>query len=191
MNKNIMILGCQRSGKTTLANMICDRGKYSIFSVDALIYAFENTIPETGINKRSKIDDKSKVLTPFVASYFENIMKNYPNQNFILECCQLLPRDVVKEDIFKNFNIVCLGYPNATPEEIKSNIRENDKLLDFSYSKTMTDEYLNRAIPCWIEYSKNLQRVAKKLSIPFYETNNNREKTLEKIADSFFIDYER
>ena len=182
LKDNIIVLGCQRSGKTTLSNILVNNGKYSIISVDSLIYAFQRVYPETNIDRNSKIIEKSKTLTPFVAKYVESFRKDYSNVPCIIEACQLLPIDVMKEKLFCKNKIVCLGFPEASEDEIFENIRKNDINIT-SYTKKMSDYELKENIKYWIEYSKVLKKQAEKLGIPFYETNIDRQDVLTQIAE--------
>lgn len=182
-NQNIIILGCQRAGKTTLSRILAQKSNYSIMSIDSLIYAFSQNMPQLNINTNTKISEKTEVLAPFVASYFESFMRDYPNQKFILECCQLLPISVMKQKVLNRCKIICLGYPNASVDEIYDNIRKNDPNIRSSYTKNLTDEDLKKRIQSWIKYSQILQTQSNKLKIPFYETNINRNQILKEIAD--------
>ena len=184
MGRNIIILGSQRSGKTTLTKLLCQRESFSVFSVDALVFAFEHTMPELKISKKTKISEKSRLFAPFIAAYFENFIKCYQNQRFIIECCQLLPDDVCKQSVFKDFSIVCLGYPDKKPEEVFRSIRKNDQMLTFSYTQSFQDNDLFKVIPEWIDYGRYLQSECLRLSIPFYRTGDNREEVLLNVAET-------
>lgn len=113
-NKNIIILGCQRSGKTTLTKLLTKNSNYNIFPIDSLVFAFEKGMPEIGINSSTYITEKSKQFAPFLDSYFKAFSINYPKQKYIIEGCQLLPEDVICQPHLAKSHIICLGYPNAT-----------------------------------------------------------------------------
>lgn len=188
---NIIILGCQRAGKTTLTKMLCEKSNYSIFSGDALVYALENSMPELNIRLSTKIPEKSKRFVPFLAAYFKSFKRNYPNQKYIIEACQILPKDLLAEPFFNGCNIICLGYPNATVDEIFNNIRQNDPLIRNPYSAQLSDEALIARIKTWISYSQILQQQSKELNIKFFETNNNRFDILNKISRDIQNEYEK
>ena len=183
-NKNLIILGCQRSGKTTLSNMLYQKNNnYHIISTDALVHAFEMSLPNLNINRNSNISEKSQLFAPFIAAYLHSFKRNYPNQNYIIESCQLFPKHILEEPYFKNDKIICLGYPNATPEEIFQNIRSSDISLRNPYTKQMSDKELKKIIPIWIRYSQFLEKASTRNHIPFYETNKNRNQILNKIVN--------
>lgn len=188
---NIIILGCQRAGKTTLTKKLCEKSKYTIFSVDALVYALENSMPETNIQLSTPIPEKSKRFVPFLASYFKSFKRNYPNEKYIIESCQILPNDLLSEPFFKGYNIVCLGYPHATIDEIFNNIRKSDQFIKNPYSAQLSDELLTSRIKTWISYSQILEEQCKKLNINFFETNINRNNVLNNIVDCIENEYEK
>ena len=181
---DIIILGCQRAGKTTLSNMLLKKcPNYNIFPGDALLRAFESTLPDLNITLRAPIKEKSRIFAPFISSYINSLKKNYPDQNYIVECCQMFPKDVIKEKSFQSAKIIVLGYPNASVDEIIDNIRNADLELTNSRTRLISDEVLRKSIENWILYSKFLQKQAKEYSLPFYETNDNWNVLLNQIVD--------
>ena len=67
--KDIIIIGCPRSGKTTLTNIIMENDStYYNISLDSLVIAMKTTMLEIGINERSKVREISKKLIPFVVA---------------------------------------------------------------------------------------------------------------------------
>lgn len=183
IDDNIIILGCQRSGKTTLTQILSSKEDYHIISVDALIYAFQNAIPQLNINRYSNMQEKSKILSPFLASYCESFLRNYPEKKFIIESCQLFPLDIMRHKLFNNCTIICLGYPNADTQEIFNAIRSNDSNYKNAYTKQLEDAELTDLIISWINYSKLLQKQCKNLNIKFYETNTNRTVLFNNIVN--------
>ena len=183
MKKDIFILGCARSGKTTLANRI-SQYQYNIISVDSYVSAFKENFPELNITHHNDyLSDKSKRLSYFIMSYYYKIKQEYPNQKFVIEGWHILPKDIVPLIGRKNCNIVCLGYPNAKEDEMFQLIRENDQ--ENSTTRNLEDAKLRELISSHIEYSKILKEQCLDLGIPFYETNKGREKILENIIDFF------
>ncbi len=186
--KNIIILGCQRSGKTTLAKMLASESNYTLFSADSLIYAFDRNIPNNTINSKVAIVDKSYLLTHFIEDYFLSFTRNYKSQKFLIDSCQLLPKDVMNSKLLSRSTIICLGYPDATVDELFLRIREVDKNSN-AYTESLSDSELVKSIQSWIKYSKMLQYDCKKLEIPFYSTNIDRDNVLENLAKKI-IEYE-
>lgn len=176
-NKIVIILGAARAGKSTLAQKIHRKYNYSIISIDSFVSALRDTFPDLGIS-HSNTENKFKVLPTFVFSYMKKIMKEYPDESFILEGWHVYPEDIAK--LFKNENvqIICLGYTETNCEECLNLIRKNEK--ENSYTKRMTDEEVKELISKHIEYSKILKQQCKKNSIKFYDTSFNRDNILEE-----------
>lgn len=133
--KDIIIIGCPRSGKTTLANMLQKQINYQIISLDSLVYAFEQNFPQIGISRKGSFHEKSQKIVPFLSKYIKNYKLDYPNQNFIIEGCQMTPYDIIQKFDIRQIKCICLGYPNANQKSILENIRKNDKCMTLSYTK--------------------------------------------------------
>ena len=60
---DIIILGCPRSGKTTLTNMIIkEEQDYQVISLDSLMIAIKQIFLELEINNKSKVSEMSKKI---------------------------------------------------------------------------------------------------------------------------------
>ncbi len=184
ISRNIIILGCPRSGKTTLTKILLEKKSYILLTADGLMGGFK-TIPEAGIDFKDPFSAKSKKLSLFAANYLRGINTAY-QKPFILEGCQFIPTDILAEDIFSSAKckIVCLGFPNADPDELFESIRYYDlKMGKTSRTIYFSDRKLIQSINSWISYSKELQSLCEQNHIPFYETNiPQRVHLLESIA---------
>lgn len=144
--KDIIIIGCPRSGKTTLTNIIMENDStYYNISLDSLVIAMKTTMLEIGIN----------------------------------------------EKFFNDAQVICLGFPNATLDEILHNIRGADNDLLFSYTKKMDNDELKERISFSLKYSRYLQERCKKYGIPFFETEKDRKTTLYNIFNTLIKVNER
>lgn len=179
-NKNIIILGAARSGKSTLTSMICEKYNYSIISIDSFVSALKDTFPELGIT-HSNTETKFKILPQFVFSYMKKIINEYPNEKFILEGWHVYPKDVKK--LFKNLDvkIVCLGYTKISCDDALKKIRESEN--QNSYTKQMSDERVRKLISDHIEYSKILEKQCKENNIKFYDTSFDRDNVLKEVIE--------
>lgn len=175
--KNILILGVARSGKTTLANMIANRYGFSIIDIDAFIGAFKENYPNLGFDYHSK---SNHLVAPFVASYVNAFMYHYPNLNFVIEGYHIKLADAVK--LFGDkLEIIVLGYPQLTGEQVLANVRKYEGQLD--YTRDISDEELLKVVSRHVEYSKKFEKECKELGLNFYDTSYNRENILNKIID--------
>ena len=175
INKNVIILGAARSGKSTLAKNIHRKYNYSIISIDSFVSALRDTFPELGIS-HSNTENKFRVLPTFVFSYMKKIIKEYPYEKFVLEGWHVYPEDIVKLFRNENVKIVCLGYTEITCEECLKLIRGNE--IETSYTKKMTDKEVKELIFKHIEYSKMLKKQCEINNIKYYDTSLQRDKVL-------------
>ena len=180
--RDIVIIGCPRSGKTTLTNRIMqDNNIYNSISLDSLTIAIKRTMPEVGIDDKSNVIQISKKIVPFLAKYLQCYKRDFPEKRYIVEGIQINPEDLIVEKFFNNAQVICLGYVNTTIDDIYNKIRLEDSKLEVAYTKRMTEEELKKRIAFSLSYSKFLQDKCEKYGIPFYQTNENREETLEYI----------
>lgn len=177
-NKNIIILGAARAGKTTLAQMLHNRYNYSIISIDSFVSALRDSFPELGIT-HSNTENKFKLLPSFVFSYMKKIINEYPDENFVMEGWHVLPNEISKLFYNSNIKIICLGYTEISCNEALLMIRKNEK--ENSYTKRMTDGKVKELVLNHIEYSKLLKEQCEKNEIKFFDTSFNREEILEEV----------
>ena len=191
INKDIIIIGCQRSGKTTLTNKLMKNdSSYHNISLDSLTMAIKKTMPELGVKEHSKIRLVSKRIVPFLSIYLEYYKRNYPDKKYIIEGLQINPDHLMSEPFFNNAKVICLGFPTATIDEIFYNIRREDEKLSYSYTRELPDDELKERISFYIRYSRFLQSKCAEYNIPFYETNKNREQVLNSIFKTLVVDSE-
>lgn len=176
--KNIILLGCARSGKTTLAKLIHEKYNYSIISIDSMVSAFKYALPEVGITNKNT-PNKFEILPNFVYNYIKKFMHEYPNENFILEGWHVFPKNIYKLVKEIDIDIICLGYTNISSKEMLNFIRENEK--EYDYTKNMSDEDLLDLINNHIEYSKTLKKQCSEINIPFFDISYNKEQVTKKI----------
>ncbi len=178
--KNIIILGAARAGKTTLAKILHHQFQYSIISIDSFVSALQDAFPELGIS-HSNTDNKFRLLPPFVYSYMEKIVKEYPEEKFVLEGWHVYPNEICKLFDKRNVKIICLGYPQISCEKALQLLREKEQ--ENSYTKKMTNEEVKRLLSNHIEYSKKLKKQCEENEIQFYDTSYEREKILGQIIE--------
>ena len=119
---DIIILGCPRSGKTTLTNMIIkEEQDYQVISLDSLMIAIKQIFLELEINNKSKVSEMSKKIIPFLSIYLKNFKSNYPKSKIIIEGFQILLEDIIENPDFNKSTIIGLGFTDIS-EDKKYNI---------------------------------------------------------------------
>jgi len=177
--KNIIIFGCPRAGKTTIARRLNKELNYNIISIDSIVTAFENILPEVGIGHSGDIKEKSKKFAPFLYEYLERCIWEYTDRNFVLEGWHNLPDYFMPLINHQKYVVVCVGYPNANEKDLFEKIRLNDTEHDNTINAT--DEYLEGLIKRSKKYSKMLEEQCLKWNIPFFETDKNRVQALDNV----------
>ncbi len=176
--KNIFIAGAARSGKSTLAEMLCRKSGRGIVSVDAFISAFQENYSQAGFYHHGA---DNYLIAPFIASYMAALTYNHPDFRFVLEGSQIRLSDAVKIFGNKDFDFVVLGYPQLTAEEVCRNVRKYEK--PFDYTRAMTDEALFEMAAKHVARSRQLAKECQKLNLPFFDTSFNRPAILEKLSN--------
>lgn len=174
--KNVLILGTGRAGKTTLAKMIHKEYGHSLISVESFLGAFQVLYPEIGMRNDVYCD---KLITPFVIEYIKGAMYNHPDCKLVVEGYHISPKTA--KELINNykFEIIVLGCPSLTPEQVLINIRKYDD--DTCWTKSMSDEFILNHAKNHIAQAKDLQLECEKLGISFYDTSLNRAEVLAEI----------
>ncbi len=177
--KNVLILGTGRAGKTTLAKMIHQTYGHSLISVESMLGSFQKLYPEIGMRNDVYCD---KLITPFVAEYIKGSLYNYPNCKLVVEGYHIHPKTAVEFIDREDFDIIVLGCPSLTMQQALANIRKYDD--EFSWTNSMSDEFILNHAKNHIEQAKNLQQECQKLNISFYDTSFNRQQILTNIVEN-------
>lgn len=179
--KNIIIFGCPRAGKTTLAKRLNQELNYNIISVDSLVTAFQKVFPEMQITHSSNIIQKDQKLTPFLYEYIERAIWEYTDRYFIMEGWHMLPDTLIPMIDKNKYVVICLGYPNAKIEDLYQKIRTFDTEHDNTKSKN--DDYVRDLIKRSKQESIMLKQQSEKWNIPFWETDENRQEVFSNIME--------
>lgn len=180
--KNIIIFGCPRAGKTTLAKMLNEKLKYNIISIDSIVTAFQKTFPQMEIEHGTEITKKAEKMAPFLYEYMQRAIWEYTDRNFVLEGWHNLPDYFMPLINQEEYVSICLGYPNVDEEEFFLKIRQNDTSHDNTCH--VSDEYLRNLIHKSKKESSILKEQCKRWDIDFFETDKQRKQILEQILQN-------
>lgn len=191
MNKNIIIMGIGRAGKTTLSNMIKEKySNYNLIHSDCIKWAI---IRAKGMEeyyrenvKEQKEFEHSEYFQRILLEFFTSAIREDTQKNgYILESGQLKPK-LVKEYIdFENTEVICLGHGDLNKEGIIKLCRDNDKKEDWSYD--LSDEKLEAHAEKWSENNEMLKRECPKYGIKYIDTSKNRKEILKDILEKLKI----
>ncbi len=178
--KNIAIFGASRSGKSTLAHMICKKyPNYNLIIGDAIRKAFSEVLPQNNINSQigssGMLEDFPKFLS-YV--FYRSIKKIDGDFNYIIDTCDISPEKANELFYRDDTLIIFLGYPHQTEKEHLIQIKKYEKETDWTYGQT--EEYMKGHAKHWTSRSKYFEHTCKELGIWFVDTSFNREKVLEE-----------
>lgn len=171
--KNVVILGVARAGKTTLSRMIVNKYKnYQVINGDCVRTSFQNIFPQLEINRfGGKGMDKDFSL--FCSELLSReIKQNKKYFNYIFESCDITPENATKYFNLDNTNIIFLGYPKLSVEEIIYNYKNYAEEDDYMLKKT-EEEIRNRA-ELWLQKSKEYQKRCEQYNIKYIDVSYNR-----------------
>ena len=186
ISKNILIMGPQRCGKTSIVNYISSNfSQYEPYRTDPIMIALNSLFIKEKVDKNS----------PDIVEFYNTLTENKVKKFFTTFCKQVqidlkpLNKKIIldipmyvkdaKEIFEKDFDIYCLGMPNETVQNLMKNIRKNDTPFEWTYF--IGQSRLEMVCNNIIEKSKILQKECEKYNVPFFDTSGDRKEKL-KIA---------
>lgn len=176
--KNIILIGASRAGKSTFTKLLNERiNNLTIIRTDLLRLAFREAIVKDNTINTNLIKQNPDYIN-FILSYYKFSNKYDTEYIKVIDTVDFDPKD---SKLFENSIMICLGYPNITPEEVVSNWRKYDTDLD--WTKKKSDEELIQIAETEINKSKQLQDECKKYNVKFIDTSFNRNEILKKLLE--------
>lgn len=185
-DKNILIIGAARSGKTTLARKLCKEYGYNLVSLDDIICAFE-ALQYTGIKHDGDDVVVSENFAPFLIRYLQELSEGpnfYNGIKSVIEGTHIDFERVIpilqQEKYREKYEIIGLTYNNITEEEMYQYIRKYDTEDDWTY--WCGYEELKGNIRYFIQRNKLFQEKFIKYGIKSYDISTDRENTINTIC---------
>lgn len=190
--KNIFILGQPRTGKSTIAKRLLSYSDFSLLTMDEVRHAFyasgildiyaKKIITEV---KR----DYSKAFFIFIKEYVKAFNHNNPNVILIIEGMEMTIQQVVDE--FSDDIIITLGVITDRKEDFFKLIRSQEKEIEHSWTKELTNIELHEFVERIIKFSCDNKKDAERLGIPFfscegYRTADYEQSIINHILHSIF-----
>ena len=168
--KNIFIGGVAKSGKSRLANYLCEKYNMNHIPIDYFASSFKQNFPSIGITSNVIINEESSKLLALFLSRFIEIAELKNDEFFILDSAHILPQDIIKYLNPEKWDIYYLGYPNITSED---KIKEVKKYTKGGWTNKKTQEELLEIFNKLITISKDIKKTCERNNIYFIDTSNN------------------
>lgn len=192
LEKNIIIIGAARSGKTTLARKLKKEYGYNLISLDDIICAFES-IPSCGIKHDGDDNEVSKNFAPFLIRYLKELSEGPNYYNGIKSVIEGTHIDFEQVMVFLNqekykekYQVIGLLYDNISEEEMYKNIKEYDTEDDWTY--WCNDEELRGNVRYFINRNEFFREKFKEYNIKTYDVSIDRENVFNSICQELFKD---
>lgn len=176
MYKNLLIVGSNKSGKTTLANMIAKKFDCNVINLDILIEAFEQTFP------KEDNDNYVEFETKFIINYINQILdkKNfYKGKKNILEGKIPHLEQVIPELDNTKIAIIGLTYNDVNLEKFSFDIKEfADKLDIYNH---LPEHLIKKRAKKFIEDNNEIGEILDNFDINSYDVSTDRYDNLKSI----------
>ena len=186
MDKNILVIGAARSGKTTLARKLVQEKGYSLISIDDIVSGFE-AFPELKIHHDGDALDTAKRLGPFLIRYLKELSEGpafYNGIKYVIEGTHIdfetLMPFLKSKDYQKKYEIIGLTFNELNEQDLYDLIKKYDTEDDWTY--WCNDEELKGNIRYFIDRNKYFNEMFKKYNIKTFDTSINREQVLNQIV---------
>jgi len=187
MDKNILIIGPARSGKTTLSRILSKKYGYNVINLDDIINAFEG-IPECEIKHDGNEIETAQKLGKFLKRYLIELSEGpnfYNGIKYVIEGTHIDFEEIMpmlnEEKYKEKYEIIGLLYNNLTEEELYNNIKKYDTEDDWTY--WCNDEELKGNSRYFIERNEYFYNKFNEYGIKTYDISSDREKILNIICN--------
>ncbi|MBE6160178.1 MAG: ATP-binding protein [Lactobacillales bacterium] len=189
MNKNIIVTGVSRAGKTTLATKIANELNYNLISIDDMISALE-AYPNLNIHHDGDMEEVSKNFVPFLKIFLKETVDNkpyYEGQRYVIEGTYIDFEEIIpflNDGICKDrYEIIGLVLDNENEEELFDIIKNNDTEDEWTY--WCDDEELKGNVRYFIERNKYFKEKFNKYNIKTINSSINREEEFNKFISLY------
>lgn len=185
MKKYIIIAGVPRAGKSTLTSIISKQLGYQHICFDTINYALEQNIIEPKINTNDESLENTKYISSVISKSINSIINSgeYNEQDYgvIIDVCQLMPEDYVKNITNDNCDIYYLVTSEADSNERFELLKKYDSPNDYTYYDT--DEQNKEKCKRIVELSNYMKEKCKEYGLKYCDTLFNREEKFKNIIE--------
>lgn len=185
MKKYIIIAGVPRAGKSTLTYMIVKKFGYQHICFDTINYALEQNMIEPKINTNDESLENTKYISSVISKFINSIIASgeYNEQEYgvVIDVCQLMPEDYVKNIAGDNCDIYYLVTSEVDSKKRFELLKKYDRPSDYTYYDT--DEQKQKKCERIVETSKYIKEKCEEYSLKCYDTLFERENKFKEIIE--------
>ena len=182
---NLVIMGKSRSGKTTLANLICNSLiGYNKISLDYLVMTFKQAFGDLNLEFYK---NKENQFTQFVEKYFYNCIykDNACGLFYVLEGADLPTETILRLKKLNNTKVIFLGKTKLSVQDFFNEIRHYEKSLSTGgWTKKLSDATLLSWCSDWIKQAKEQKQFCQENEIDFFDTSINQNQVLADVLSA-------
>jgi hypothetical protein len=183
--KCLIIVGAERSGKSTLAMRVAKDHHCNIIHMDTLVSAFGMIFPDIGINHQIFDTYQNNKIAPFIHAYADEAVEH---GNLVIEGSEsFLPIEKITQLFNKDrYKALAIGCAATTAKKMLDIIRKND--TDDEWPYYASDDLLLKRFEIHIEKTRDLFEKCKKLGIATIDTSCDREDKFAEFSKSLVFD---
>ena len=189
MEKNILIIGAARSGKTTLAKRFSKEIGYSLISIDDIVSGLE-AYPELRIHHDGGAADTAARLAPFLLRYLTELSEGntfYDGVRSVIEGTHIDFEQIIpflqSEKYSRKYEIIGLTFNHIKEQELYDRIRRYDTEDDRTY--WCDDAGLREHVRSFIARNRFFAAKFQRYHITSYDTSHDRDHVFDGILEKY------
>ena len=199
--KNIIIAGCGRNGKTTLARKINEELNYFVINLDKLMTAFGKAYPQLNIRIAWDYEKAMANIAPFLGHYLGMLSSGHgyaddlnlrthavKGNRFVLEGGHFDFENITSimktygiEELKNSFILIGLVQNRKTADEYFNDLRKYDTEDEWTYS--FDDDELRKFSEMSVAWNREMTDYLLKYGFTIYDTSTEREQVLNQIVE--------
>jgi adenylate kinase family enzyme len=199
--KNIIIAGCGRNGKTTLARRINEELSYFVISLDKLMTAFGKAYPQLDVRIAWDYEKATANVAPFLGHYLGMLSSGcgyaddlnlrthaMEGNRFVLEGGHFDFEKITSimktygiEELRDHFILIGLAQNTKTADEYFGDLRKYDTEDDWTYG--FNDAELMEFSIMSVRFNREMTDYMVKYGFTIYDTSGDREQVFSKIIE--------
>jgi hypothetical protein len=197
--KNIIIAGCGRNGKTTLARRINEELNYFVISLDKLMTAFGKAYPQLDIRIAWDYEKTTANIAPFLGHYLGMLSSGQgyaddlnlrthavKGNRFVLEGGHYdfeIISSILKlygiEELKNSFILIGLVQNKKKEDEYFNDLRKYDTEDEWTFS--FDDDELRKFSKMSVDWNREMTDYLLKYGFTIYDTSTDREQVFNQI----------